>query len=361
MNPILEHRFDRFGTDFFVVKPPLSRFLPTISATDFSKMNPIELFKNRRVLIVGDLMVDRYLHGSVSRISPEAPVPVVHFQSEEKRLGGAGNVALNVLALGGLPMLCSVVGTDESTINWLELLENIGLSTDGILFSETRKSTVKTRIVGNHQQMLRIDREDTHDLDELETDLFLQKTSQILDKTGADVLIFQDYNKGVLTQKVIEILLAEAQKRGIPTAVDPKKNNFFSFRGATLFKPNLKEIGEGLGLPVEPSLASLARAAAHLREKLGHRTTMITLSEQGIYLENDGIGEIYPTQTRQVADVSGAGDTVISVAALGLAAGLPMATIARLSNLAGGQVCQEAGVVPVNAARLLDSFLARPF
>lgn len=324
-------------------------------------MNPIELFKNRRVLIVGDLMVDRYLYGSVSRISPEAPVPVVHFQKEEKRLGGAGNVALNVLALGGLPMLCSVVGSDEQAVNWPELLEKSGLDASGIFFSANRKSTVKTRILGNHQQMLRIDREDTHDLDKVETSLFLKKTIQILDKTGADVLIFQDYNKGVLTEEVIEILLAEAQKRGIPTAVDPKKNHFLRFRGATLFKPNLKEIREGLDLPVEPNLASLNLAASVLRKKLNHSTTMITLSEHGIYLENEGIGEIYPTQTRQVADVSGAGDTVIAVAALGLAAGLSNKTIARLSNLAGGQVCQESGVVPVDAARLQQSFLASPF
>lgn len=324
-------------------------------------MNPIELFKNRRVLIVGDLMVDRYLYGSVSRISPEAPVPVVHFQKEEKRLGGAGNVALNVLALGGLPILCSVVGNDEQAVNWPDLLEKSSLEISGILFSETRKSTVKTRIIGNHQQMLRIDREDTHDLDEAETSRFLQKTIQILDNQGADVLIFQDYNKGVLTEKIIETLLDEARKRGIPTAVDPKKNNFFSFRGATLFKPNLKEIREGLGIPVEPNPGSLNLAAHHLREKLGHSTTMITLSEDGIYLENGGIGEIYPTQTRQVADVSGAGDTVIAVAALGLAAGLSNETIARLSNLAGGQVCQESGVVPVDAGRLQQSFLANPF
>lgn len=299
-------------------------------------------------MIVGDVMLDRYLTGTVSRISPEAPVPVVLHQSTEDRLGGAANVALNIRALGSVPVLCSVVGRDEDGEAFKRLLPGLGITSEGILSAAGRTTTIKTRVLGNNQQMLRIDREDTHDLSGEETALFLQNVTGLLEKRKIDIVIFQDYNKGVLTPEVIRTLIAECRKRNIPTAVDPKKANFFAYQGVDLFKPNLKEIRDSAPFPVRPEPESLKQASDFLRKSLQNRLTMITLSEKGLFLDADtGLSRIFPTIARNVADVSGAGDTVISIAALGLAAGLDPGIIAALSNLAGGQVCESAGVVPV--------------
>lgn len=293
-------------------------------------------------------MLDRYLTGTVSRISPEAPVPVVLHQSTEDRLGGAANVALNVCALGGIPVLCSVVGADVDGEVFRRLLPANDIAPEGILSVAGRTTTVKTRVLGNNQQMLRIDREDTHDLSGEETRQFLQKVLFLLEEKDIRVVILQDYNKGVLTPEVIRTVIAAARKRGIPVAVDPKKNNFFAFQGVDLFKPNLKEIRDSAPFPVFAEQASLQQAADFLRDTLQNRLTMITLSEKGLFLEADnGFSRLFPTVPRNVADVSGAGDTVISIAALGLAAGLDLEVIAALSNLAGGQVCEFPGVVPV--------------
>ncbi len=317
----------------------------------------IEKLKDRRALIVGDVMIDRYLHGSVDRISPEAPVPVVHFLRQEDRLGGAGNVALNVAALGSEPVLCSVIGDDGMREIWRGLFQKNGLLEDGIVFSKNRKSTVKTRIMGNNQQILRLDSEETGDISEDEADVLLKNVAQIFQKYRVDVVILQDYNKGVLTEKVIKSIIELANKNSVPTAIDPKKRNFFAYQNATLFKPNLKEIREATGLAIGADLPSLDAAATVLRQKLAHSETMVTLSEHGIYTEKSGVGTIWPTKPRQVADVSGAGDTVIAAAALGLAAGLPMAEIARLCNIAGGQVCEVLGVVALDPLRLKTEFL----
>ena len=178
-----------------------------------------------------------------------------------------------------------------------------------------------------------------------------------MDKTKIDVIILQDYNKGVLSALCIEKVMKEAQKRGIPTVIDPKKKNFMAYKGATLFKPNLKEIREAVPFEVKAEIESLQHAVDYLRGNIGQHYTMITLSEKGVYLEEDGNGgKIYPTQARNIADVSGAGDTVVSVAALGIASALEKDTIAVLSNLAGGQVCEVAGVVSVNLEQLVNEF-----
>lgn len=293
-------------------------------------------------------MLDRYLTGTVSRISPEAPVPVVLHRETENRLGGAANVALNVSALGGIPVLCSVIGRDADGEVFRRLLPANGIAADGIVSTSGRTTTVKTRVLGNNQQMLRIDQEDTHDLDGEETRQFVQKVLALLEEKNVRVVILQDYNKGVLTPEVIRTVIAAARKRGILTAVDPKKNNFFAFEGVDLFKPNLKEIRDSAPFPVRAEQASLQQAADFLRKTLQNRLTMITLSEKGLFLEGDnGFSRLFPTVPRNIADVSGAGDTVISIAALGLAAGLDLELIAVLSNLAGGQVCEFPGVVPV--------------
>ncbi len=321
-------------------------------------MDILKKIENQVVLIVGDVMIDRYLNGSVSRISPEAPVPVVLHQRTEDRLGGAANVALNVQALGGRPILCSVVGKDADGIQLVEkLLPEYGLETPGIVRSMERRTTVKTRILGNHQQMLRIDQEDTHNLSETEAELLLECVLKTLDNQAVNVVILQDYNKGILTEKVIHALIQAAKSRGIFTAVDPKKNNFFAYQGVDLFKPNLKEVRESSPFPISSDEASLQKAADFLHEKLGNQYTMLTLSEKGLFLDAGKGGKCYPTTPRNISDVSGAGDTVISIAAMALAAGLDLQTVALLSNLAGGQVCESPGVVPVNRA-LLEKELA---
>ncbi|MCC7465149.1 MAG: carbohydrate kinase [Saprospiraceae bacterium] len=304
------------------------------------------------VLIVGDVMIDRYLTGSVSRISPEAPVPVVLQKSVEDRLGGAANVALNVKALGGIPYLCSLVGYDNDGKKFLELLEAEHLSQIGIRSSTERCTTVKTRILGNKQQMLRIDHENTHDLTPAEEEILLHQTITIMDSEPVRVMILQDYNKGMLPESTIHKLIEEAQKRDIFVAVDPKKNNFFAYRGVDLFKPNLKEVRESAPFPISATTESLQKAADFLKERLKNRFTMLTLSEKGLFLDAGKGGSIYPTIPRNIADVSGAGDTVISIAAMALAAGMEVDIVARLSNLAGGQVCESPWVVPVNRERL---------
>jgi D-glycero-beta-D-manno-heptose-7-phosphate kinase len=312
----------------------------------------LKRLENLRAMVVGDVMLDRYLTGSVSRISPEAPVPVVLHRSTEDRLGGAANVALNIAALGAAPVLCSVVGDDTDAGILEGLLPAQGISSDGILRSSKRKTTVKTRVLGNNQQMLRIDQEDTHSLTPDEETAFLERCSVLLRQGNIGVLILQDYNKGVLSLRVIESMIALAQKFDIPVAVDPKKENFFAYRNVQLFKPNLKEIRDSVPFAVHADMESLKNAAEYLRKRLQNTWTMITLSEKGLYLDDEKTAQLYPTIARNVADVSGAGDTVISIAALGLAARLPMALIAALSNLAGGQVCEYPGVVPVQRAVL---------
>jgi D-glycero-beta-D-manno-heptose-7-phosphate kinase len=310
-------------------------------------MPSIQQLENQRIVIVGDVMLDRYLTGSVSRISPEAPVPVVRHRRTEDRLGGAANVVLNIRAMGSHPILCSVVGDDADGALLEQILPQHGVVAQGLVRSATRSTTVKTRVLAQNQQMLRIDHEDTHDLTEQETADLLTRLRHLLDEARPDALILQDYNKGVLTPTVIESVLAECQTRNIPTAVDPKRNNFFLYRGVTLFKPNLKEIRDSVPFDVQPTTISLQRAADFMRAQLGHHWTMITLSERGLFLDTGSGGQVYPTIERNVADVSGAGDTVISVATLGMAAGWPPEAIARLSNLAGGQVCEFVGVVSV--------------
>jgi D-glycero-beta-D-manno-heptose-7-phosphate kinase len=316
---------------------------------------------NQHIVVVGDVMIDRYMTGSVSRISPEAPVPVVLHQSTEDRLGGAANVALNIRALGGIPLLCSMVGEDaEGLALTQELLPAYGIDVSGCISSRLRRTTLKTRVLGNHQQMLRIDREDTHEASDSEAAYLLAGLDQLLEQYPVSAIILQDYNKGLLTSGVIAAVIERAKKRGIFTAVDPKKANFFAYTGVDLFKPNLKEVRESAPFPVLPTLESLDNAAGYLKEKLKNRYTMLTLSEKGLYLKGDTPGVLYPTIPRNIADVSGAGDTVISIATMALAAGLDVETVARLSNLAGGQVCEYPGVVPVRLEQLQSEWARNP-
>lgn len=312
----------------------------------------LKSFDNLRVLIVGDIMLDRYLTGRVSRISPEAPVPVVEWGGEEDRLGGAANVALNVKSLGAIPYLCGVVGQDAEGFRLMDLLSGAGLSSDGIIFSDERITTVKTRVIAGHQHLLRVDKENTANLSHSEQAALLDRVMQLMEACEFQVLIFQDYDKGVLTKNVIAELTIEAKKRGILTAADPKFRNFWSYAGIDLFKPNLKEVQDALRQKFEPEGHRLRVASETIREKLGNHLTLITLSEKGVYLDNEHSWQLFPTHPRNVADVCGAGDTVISIAALALASGLGMEGIATLANLAGGQVVEKVGVVPVDKEQL---------
>ncbi|MFK7899121.1 MAG: bifunctional heptose 7-phosphate kinase/heptose 1-phosphate adenyltransferase [Cyclobacteriaceae bacterium] len=308
-------------------------------------------FSNLKVLIIGDVMIDSYLWGKTSRISPEAPVPVIDVEKREKRLGGAANVALNIKALGAEPILCSVVGKSGNGDEFLNLLSAQQLRSDGILQSEERKTTVKHRIIASSQQLLRVDEESTNDISESEYLSLISNITHMLHEV--DVVIFEDYDKGCITPQLIEQTVKKANELSIPTVVDPKKKNFLHYKGVTLFKPNLKEITEGLNIVIDPtSKESIDGANKELKDTLGHEHTLITLSEHGVYFSSDNKSMTIPAHLRKIADVSGAGDTVVSVAALCLASGVEHATIAEISNLAGGLVCEYLGVKSIEKERL---------
>ncbi len=324
-----------------------------------------ELFKsfnNLTALVIGDVMVDTYLWGEVSRISPEAPVPIVTVQKKGKRLGGAANVALNLQALGATPILCSVIGVDSEGQAFLDLLRHQRLSQKGILKSRERNTTVKTRIIGNNHQMLRVDEECVDEIPAYETDQLLHLITFILEHDKIDLIIFEDYNKGLITARIIQKVIELANKRGIPTAVDPKKKNFMSYRGVTLFKPNLKELREGLKADIDPEKENeMHKVVSSFRHRQKIETVLLTLSEKGILTNSRKLKEIVPAHIRTIADVSGAGDTVISVAALCTALETHPVLTAALSNLAGGLVCEQVGVSPINKDQLLKEALYLDF
>jgi rfaE bifunctional protein kinase chain/domain len=309
-------------------------------------------FNNIRVLVIGDVMIDRYLTGKVERISPEAPVPVVNLLQTENRLGGAANVALNLKALGATPILCSVIGKDREGAKFLEILAENELMADGIFQSEERQTTVKSRVIAGNQHLLRMDREDIHDLSAKEAAEMWDGLQVLFKNQEIDVVLLQDYNKGVLTKSVIHIVMAMANQYDIPTVVDPKFTNFWAYQNVTLFKPNLKEIEAALQRKVTPDLDNLKQAAVEIRQKLKNKYSLITLSEKGIFVDDGEETIIIPTHPRSIADVCGAGDTVVSVAALGLALELDIQLIAKMANLAGGQVCEKIGVATVDKVAL---------
>jgi D-glycero-beta-D-manno-heptose-7-phosphate kinase len=307
------------------------------------------------VLVVGDVMVDSYLWGRVERISPEAPVPVVHVTSRSARLGGAANVALNLKALGAVPVVVTVTGDDDDATRLGRLLSEQGLSTEGVLRSPHRITTVKTRVISGHQHVVRVDEEQEDDLDPIDQDRLIKEAGRMIERLRPAVVVMEDYNKGVLCANVITAITGMAREAGIPVAVDPKKRNFFAYKGVDLFKPNLKELREGLKLDLEADdLQGVRDAVRQLEQRLGHQASLITLSEHGVYMRSGGSEHMVKAHIRKIADVSGAGDTVIAVAALALALNRTPLEIAELSNLAGGLVCEEVGVVPIDPARLKE-------
>ncbi|HZK08089.1 MAG TPA: bifunctional ADP-heptose synthase [Bacteroidales bacterium] len=324
-----------------------------------------DLFRSlatKNIMIIGDVMIDLYLFGSVDRISPEAPVPVVAVNRRARHLGGAANVALNIKAMGARPVLCSVIGQEEKSQEFMQLMKENDLFSGVILHSKSRITTTKFRIIGNNVQLLRVDEECTESLSEEDMKTFLNLVEVAIKEQHIDAIIFQDYDKGVITPALITKVANLATKMKIPVTVDPKHRNFGAYKNITLFKPNLKELKEGLGIEAASfDIESLKLAAQkiHIRQKVD--LVMITLSEDGIFISrrnNDGTFTVehLAAHRRSIADVSGAGDTVISVATLGLAAGMNDFDIAALSNLAGGQVCEYVGVVPVNKEKLLHEW-----
>ncbi|PWK21853.1 rfaE bifunctional protein kinase chain/domain [Arcicella aurantiaca] len=304
-------------------------------------------FNNLKVLIIGDVMLDAYTWGKVERISPEAPVPVVNVRSREIRLGGAGNVVMNVQSLGAKPIICSVIGADSYGDSLLNLLKEQNLSTEGIIQSETRITTVKERIIAGSQQIVRVDTETDKLINEAERQILANKIIEL--SKEADVIIFEDYDKGVLSKELIFDIITFANDNNIPTIVDPKKRNFLYYQHATLFKPNLKELKEGLSISFDvKNPDELTDAVSILKKTLELKGVFVTLSEQGVYIDFNGQKKAIPAHIRTISDVSGAGDTVISIAACCLALGLSPELIAGLSNLGGGLVCEFVGVVPID-------------
>lgn len=307
-----------------------------------------------KVGVIGDVMLDTYMWGHVDRISPEAPVPVVSLDQKEFRIGGAANVALNIASLGASVSMLSVIGDDDDGKQLKQLLAQKQIKTDFLLSSTKRITTSKTRIISRNQQMMRLDNEITTDLGYEDENRLILAVQNFIAQEKPDVLIFEDYNKGVLTQLVIQRTIDLCRHNGILTAVDPKRKNFFNFTGVDIFKPNLKEVKEGLNLLLDDvNEASLKSIHQQLKEKLRHRISFITLSEKGVFFNNDEQAGIIPSHRRNIADVSGAGDTVIAVASLIYAATKNMQLMAEVANIAGGLVCEEVGTAAINKEKLL--------
>jgi D-glycero-beta-D-manno-heptose-7-phosphate kinase len=319
---------------------------------DFNKL--FADISKMKVAVIGDVMLDTYWWGNVDRISPEAPVPVVAVSKREKRIGGAGNVALNVQALGASVALLTILGDDEDGIQLLQLLQEKKIDTRFILESKKRITTNKIRIISRNQQMMRLDAEHTDDIDETDETKLQDQVEKYILIEKPDVVIFEDYNKGILTKNIITTAIKLCNKNNIPTTVDPKRKNFFSYKNATLFKPNLHEAFTSLNLlPEEISGDMLSDIHSKLKENLDHSISMITLSERGIFYQENNNKNIIPSHRRNIADVSGAGDTVIAIASLVYASTKNIHLAAEVANIAGGIVCEEVGTAAINKEKLL--------
>jgi rfaE bifunctional protein kinase chain/domain len=312
-------------------------------------------FQSIRVAILGDVMLDTYWWGSVDRISPEAPVPVVALKNKELRVGGAANVALNTASLGAKTTMISIVGADTDGEQLLQLLNDKHIDTSYIRSVSNRVTTNKTRIMSRNQQMMRLDAEITTDIDAATENILIDQVKLCLDEQQPQVLIFEDYNKGVITERIIQTVTALCKERNVIIAVDPKKKNFLSYKDVTIFKPNLKEVKEGLNLSVDHiDLSSLQQIHQRLQEHLHHQISLITLSEKGVFYQDETSYKIIPTHIRNIADVSGAGDTVIAVTSLCYAATRDMHLAAEMANIAGGLVCEQVGTAAIDRDKLLQ-------
>ncbi len=306
-----------------------------------------------RIGVIGDLMLDTYMWGTADRISPEAPVPIVSLHHKENRIGGAGNVALNCRSLGADVSLLSVTGDDAHAETLVELLRYHQIITGFISKSRERITTNKTRVISRNQQMLRLDEEVTRDLSGEEEDRLMKRVHEFI-SSKPDLVIFEDYNKGMLTEKNIPAIIDLCRKYKVVTAADPKRKNFFSYSHIDIFKPNLKEVKDALNLLTDDFDArGLTAIHTELNKRLQHAVSLVTLSEKGVFYGTKDGGMIIPSHQRNIADVSGAGDTVIAVAAMVYAVTKDVQLMAEMANLAGGLVCEEVGTVAINREKLL--------
>jgi rfaE bifunctional protein kinase chain/domain len=321
------------------------------------RMNDLKKkFEGLTVAVIGDMMLDGYFQGVVKRISPEAPVPVVEVGNEFFRFGGAANVALNILKLGGNPLPVGVIGNDHDGIIFTSLIKEMKIESNGIFVDESRPTTSKTRVIAHNQHVVRIDKESKEYLSKkLQSGIFefIEQHSGTL-----DAIILEDYNKGVLTAALIEKIIKLARSKGIIITVDPKFNNFFSFKGVTAFKPNRKEAEDVLGMKIGTD-EEIYSAGTRILDKINPKYLLLTLGEGGIAVFENGKAEKrMPTKARKVADVSGAGDTVISTLTMALAAGADIIESSYLANFAGGIVCEEVGIVPIELDKLFSALKA---
>ncbi len=320
---------------------------------DFDRL--FDGFANLKVAVIGDVMLDTYLWGKVERISPEAPVPIVTLTKKDYRLGGAANVALNLKSMNASVAMFSVIGDDADGRLLLDRFEEEGIETAWLIKSSTRITTNKSRIISRNQQMMRLDAELTSDLEEADESKLVQALTAYVAKEKPNVIIFEDYNKGVLTSQVIKSVIEICRQDRIISTVDPKFRNFFAYKGVTIFKPNLKEVIEALKIHPEKLTPDYLQQIHHsLYQELGHEISLLTLSEHGVYYQQQDSAGLIPTHIRNISDVSGAGDTVIAVASLVYALTRDILLTAETANIAGGLVCEEVGTVAINKERLLQ-------
>ncbi len=307
----------------------------------------------KKIAVIGDVMLDRYFWGTVSRVSPEAPVPVIDLEDETWHLGGAANVALNLKTLGIQPILCGLIGDDENGSLFIELAKNSGIYTDGLFYDKNRPTTVKMRIIGNNQQIARLDKESRDEMTSECMDFILDALENIEGLAG---IIMEDYNKGVISKNLIEKIMLLAKDNNVPVYVDPKFNNFFEYKGATLFKPNKKEAGHALGIELKND-DDIIRAAEEINSKLDCQSTLITLGAEGMMLlEKNQIPFFDRAKAKNVADVSGAGDTCIATFAMSVTGGATLKEATVISNYASSVVVSEPGIIAIQKNVLLDYF-----
>jgi D-glycero-beta-D-manno-heptose-7-phosphate kinase len=321
-----------------------------------NKINSLQKeFAGKKIAVIGDMMLDCYFWGDVKRVSPEAPVPIVEIENEFFRFGGAANVALNILKLGGYPVPIGVIGFDNYGTIFTSLIRESGIEHEGILIDENRPTTAKTRVIAQNQHVVRIDKESKSYINhQVEDELFNYLKAQI---ESLDAIILQDYNKGVLTPDLIKRIIELSNEHKKIITVDPKFMNFFSYKNVTVFKPNRKEAEDVLGIKIKTD-ADISAAGKELMERLNPQYLLLTLGEEGIAVfRKDEEEKRMPTKARKVADVSGAGDTVISTLTLAMAAGADILQASFLANYAGGIVCEEVGIVPIERERLFNTIL----
>ncbi|MBL0024152.1 MAG: hypothetical protein IPO98_03620 [Saprospiraceae bacterium] len=308
--------------------------------------NPIVLpdFSNLHIVVIGDIMTDRYISGVVRRISPEAPVPVLDMETIENRPGGAANVAMNLLALGVKVTLISIVGDDAEGELLIDLCSQSDRIHQKIVKVRGRKTTVKTRVIAVNQQMLRIDHEDKEDINSTVEGDLVNKLKDLIAKNKVDGIILQDYNKGLLTEQLIRDIISLCKEHNIFSFVDPKEKNFFAYKGCTVFKPNKKEVRQAVG----NFNNNYQEIATIIESKLQNKVTIITLGKEGIFIQKDLTGIKYATSPRVITDVCGAGDSVISIVSVCYLKGMDLSAIAKVANIAGGQVCEIPGVAVLN-------------